>query len=70
LRAQVVDELHSALETDGFHPVRDRDQIRPGDRISRFISRLTSADLVVTVVSDKYLRSFYCMYEIYRLWQK
>jgi internalin A len=70
IRAQVVDELYAALEKDGFRPVRDRNEMRPGDRISAFINRLTHADLVVAVISDKYLRSPYCMYEIYRLWQK
>ena len=69
-RAEVVDRLCSALEKDGFHPIRDRDQIRIGDLISLFIERLTRGDWVVTVISDKYLRSPYCMYEIYRLWQK
>lgn len=34
------------------------------------MARLTSADLVVAVISDKYLRSYYCMYEIYRLLQR
>lgn len=69
-RAQVVEGLYEALEKDGFSPVRDRDQINPGDRISAFIKRLTQADLVVAVVSDKYLRSPYCMFEIYKLWQR
>ena len=69
-RGEVVDALYSALTADGFIPVRDRDQIRPGDRISAFIRQLTRADLVVAVISDKYLRSPYCMYEIYRLWQR
>jgi internalin A len=32
--------------------------------------RLTRADLVVAVISDKYLRSPYCMTEIHGLWQK
>jgi internalin A len=41
-----------------------------GDRISAFLRRLTRADLVVAVVSDKYLRSPYCLYEIYKLWQR
>jgi internalin A len=68
-RAEVVDQLFTALEGDGFRPVRDRDRIRPGDSISAFMNQLTRADLVVTVISDKYLRSYYCMYEIYRLWQ-
>ena len=45
-------------------------RIQSGERISGFIRRLTRADLVVAVISDKYLRSPYCMYEIYRLWQR
>jgi internalin A len=68
--AEVVDALYAALEKDGFQPVRDRDEMRPGDLISAFIRRLTRADLVVAVISDKYLRSAYCMHEIHGLWQK
>ena len=41
--------------------------MQPGDRISAFIRQLTRADFVVAVISDKYLRSPYCMYEIYKL---
>ena len=70
IRAKTVDGLTAALEKDGFLPVRDRDQIRSGERISAFIRRLTRADLVVAVISDKYLRSPYCMSEIHGLWQK
>jgi internalin A len=70
IRGKVVDNLYSALEKDGFRPIRDRDQIRTGDLISQFIERLTRGDWVVTIISDKYLRSPFCMYEIYRLWQK
>jgi internalin A len=44
--------------------------MRSGDLISAFIQRLTHADLVVAVISDKYLRSSYCMFEIYKLWQR
>ncbi len=64
IRAQVVDALSSALADDGLHPIRDRDRMRPGDRISAFINRLTRADHVVAVISEKYLRSSYCMYQI------
>jgi internalin A len=70
IRTKAVEGLYSALEKDDFLPVRDRDQIQSGERISAFIRRLTRADLVVAVISDKYLRSPYCMYEIYKLWQK
>jgi internalin A len=69
-REKAVEALQAALAAEGFAMVRDRDQIRSGERISGFIRRLTRADLVVAVISDKYLRSPYCMYEIYRLWQR
>jgi internalin A len=68
-REKAIEQLYTALERDGFHPVRDRDQTLPGERISAAIRRLTSSDFVVVVISDKYLRSPYCMYELYRLWQ-
>lgn len=69
-RAQTVDGLYAALAKDGFLPVRDKEAMRAGDLISAFIRQLTRADLVVTVISDKYLRSWYCMYEIYKIWQR
>ena len=70
IRTKAVDGLCSALKKDGFVPIRDRDQMHPGELISAFISRLTRADHAVTIISDKYLRSPYCMFEIYKLWQK
>ena len=69
-RAQAVDSLYAALAKDGFRPVRDKEAMRSGDLISAFIRQLTRADLVVAVISEKYLRSTYCMHEIYRLWQR
>lgn len=70
IRSKVVDKLYSALEEDGFLPIRDRVHMRSGELISVFINRLTRADLVVAIISDKYLRSSYCMSEIHGLWQK
>ncbi len=70
LRAAAVERLQAALAADGFLPVRDRDQMRSGERISAFLRRLTRADAVVVVISDKYLQSPYCMFEIYKLWQR
>jgi internalin A len=70
IREDTVDFLCEALRGDGFQPVRDREQMRSGDLISAFIRRLTRADFVVAVISDKYLRSTYCMHEIYKIWQR
>ncbi len=70
VRDEAVERLQAALTADGLLPVRDRDQLHSGARISSFMRRLTQADVVVTIISDKYLHSPYCMYEIYRLWQR
>ena len=48
---------------------RDRDAIQPGESISDYIDKLTHGRYLVALVSDKYLRSPYCMFEIYKLYQ-
>jgi internalin A len=70
-RQQIVDELVDALRK---HPepiaVRiDREVMRPGDLISAFMDRLAAADRVIVVISAKYLRSEYCMYELFKIYQ-
>jgi internalin A len=70
-RQRVVERLVDAL---GKHPepitVRiDRDEMRPGDLISAFMERLAAADRVIVVISAKYLRSEYCMYELFKIYQ-
>jgi internalin A len=70
-RQRVVERLVDAL---GKHPepitVRiDRDEMRPGDLISPFMDRLAAADRVIVVISAKYLRSEYCMYELFKIYQ-
>ena len=70
-RQQIVDGLVDALRK---HPepisVRiDRDEMRPGDLISAFMDRLAAADRVIVVISAKYLRSEYCMYELFKIYQ-
>ena len=70
-RQRVVDRLVDAL---GKHPepitVRiDRDEMRPGDLISAFMERLAAAERVIVVISAKYLRSEYCMYELFKIYQ-
>jgi internalin A len=70
-RQQIVDGLVDALRK---HPEPitvhiDRDEMRPGDLISTFMDRLAAADRVIVVISDKYLRSEYCMYELFKIYQ-
>lgn len=48
---------------------RDREQMRPGDWISRFMDEIGLSACVVVVISDKYLKSDYCMRELLSLWR-
>jgi internalin A len=70
-RKQIVDGLVDALRK---HPEQiavriDRDEMRPGDLISAFMNSLDAADRVIVVISAKYLRSEYCMYELFKIYQ-
>ena len=64
-----MDDLCAALEQQGVKVRRDRDEMRPGDLISEFMNRLSESDFILAVISDKYLRSEYCMYELFRIYR-
>ena len=68
-RGRLVDDLCSALEAKGVTVRRDRDELRPGELISEFMDRLAEGDYVLAIISDKYLRSEYCMYELFRIYR-
>jgi internalin A len=70
-RHQIVDGLVEALRNHS-EPISvriDRDEMRPGDLISAFMDRLAAADRVIVVISAKYLRSEYCMHELFMIYQ-
>jgi TIR domain len=64
-RAEVVDRLCETLDKDGWHILRDSNVLRSGELISGFMKRIGLADHVIVVLSDKYLRSPYCMTELH-----
>ncbi len=64
----LVEELCSALAGQGLHVGRDSTDLQPGDRISRYMERLSAGRCVVVVLSEAYLRSEFCMTELYRLY--
>lgn len=68
-RGKLVDDLCEAMAGQGLTIRRDRDELRPGDLISDFMDRLAAGDCILAVISDKYLRSEYCMYELFRIWR-
>jgi internalin A len=59
----IVDQLERKLARH-VKLVRDRNVIRPGDWISRFMADIGRADCVLVILSEQYLRSLYCMREL------
>lgn len=68
-RGKVVDDLCTVLGQQGIKVLRDRDEMQPGQLISEFMDRLAKGDYIIAVISDKYLRSEYCMYELFRIYR-
>jgi internalin A len=69
-RSEVVDRLCETLALQGWNILRDKTVMRYGDLISVFMKRISLADHVIVVLSDKYLRSPYCMTELYSIYQR
>ncbi|MBI5817569.1 MAG: TIR domain-containing protein [Verrucomicrobia bacterium] len=68
-RGVLVENLCTAMKERGVEILRDRDQLKPGDRINEFMDRLSESNLIITIISDKYLRSEYCMYELFKIYR-
>ncbi|GAB6039572.1 COR domain-containing protein [Endothiovibrio diazotrophicus] len=64
----LVADLCTAMERQGLRILRDSEVMRDGERISQFMERLSTGRCVVVVLSAAYLRSEYCMTELYRIY--
>jgi internalin A len=69
-RKQIVDRLCETFDKEGWAIIRDKTDMRPGDLISGFMKRIGLSDHVIVVLSDKYLRSPYCMTELHFIYQR
>jgi internalin A len=63
-----VDRLYATLETQHYKIIRDKKDNGYRKLISDFMRRIGRGKLVVAVVSDKYLKSPYCMYELLEIY--
>lgn len=68
-RQAVVDRLCATAEDRGICILRDKDALGLGERISKFMQRIGRGDRVFVVLSDKYLKSPFCMYELWEVWR-
>ncbi len=68
-REQKIDALCADAEKRGLQIVRDRATLVHGDRISEFMRQIGEGDRVFVFLSDKYLHSPYCMFELFEMWR-
>ena len=68
-RVAVVDQLCAAAKAKGTAIRRDAVDMKTGDSITKFMKDLGAGDRVFIVLSGKYLRSAYCMFELYEVWR-
>src|SRR5690606_28963415 len=68
-REAVVLRLYSVVELLGYRVIIDRRAMRYGDGISTFMRSIARGDHVLLILSAKYLRSHYCMTELYEVYR-
>lgn len=66
-RERVVDLLCTTLATEQIRVGRDKTEIQPGGSIQDFAKRIAQAKRIIAIISEKSLRSKYCM--VYELFQ-
>jgi formylglycine-generating enzyme required for sulfatase activity len=65
-----VNKLHKVLVDKGFNVLLDKVDIQFKGNIKEFMQRLGSGKAIIVVISDKYLQSHNCMYEIVEIKKK
>jgi internalin A len=71
-REAVVDRLCLEAEARGERIIRDKTTMKIGDRISTFMDRIGKGAVngrVCIFLSDKYLKSTFCMHELFDVWR-
>jgi len=63
-REEIVHQIDQALQQRGLKIVRDKRDLGYKGSINTFMERIGRGDCVIVVISDKYLRSPNCMFEL------
>jgi GTPase SAR1 family protein len=66
-REEIVNQLYDSLEKDGYTLKRDKMDLGYRGFISDFMQEIGEGDLIVVVISNKYVKSPYCMFELYEI---
>lgn len=65
-REELVNKLYDSLLSDGFNVVRDKVDLGYKGSITEFMESIGKGDAII-VISDKYVKSPYCMFELYEI---
>jgi internalin A len=60
----IVDKLEKTLNEHGIRILRDRNEITYTDSIQEFMNRLGQGFVIIVVITDEYLKSQNCMFEL------
>ncbi|MDB9412052.1 toll/interleukin-1 receptor domain-containing protein [Microcystis aeruginosa] len=61
---KIADELQTAFQNVGITIIRDKTHLKYKDNIKKFMEWIGRGNCVLLVISDKYLRSPNCMFEL------
>jgi hypothetical protein len=64
----IVSELQQFCQQRDLKLILDRDVLKHGESINTFMNDISGARHVITVFSDAYFRSKWCMYELLKTW--
>jgi internalin A len=64
VREEIVNQLDDALQQRGIRITRDKRDLGYKGSIREFMERIGQGNYVIVVISDKYLRSPNCMFEL------
>lgn len=63
-REAIVNQIDKSLQKRGLKIIRDKRDLGYKGSIRKFMERIGEGDSIIVVISDKYLRSKNCMYEL------
>lgn len=64
-----VDRFYEKAKEQNVKVVRDRTDLKLRDNIPKFMERVGAGERVIVFMSEKYLKSESCMYELYEMWR-
>jgi Trypsin-like peptidase domain/TIR domain len=68
-REKIVDQACEEARRRGVTIIRDKTTLKVGDSVSKFMGQIAQGDVIFVVLSDKYLKSPWCMFELFEIWR-